>query len=176
MDLTPPRTLNKELLPQPLGPHTNTLAPDITFNVKDSNRNVGMRHGNLRSIMKVLPVCKEAHMPWFSKGLTYVQTIWVHLGGWGRAYIYIYIYIWYDERSGLTSNDRSWMRISPLGVARGVWSNLKRKSRWVMALGLGFVLVRTAGFGLVLLDDVVCVDDPPTPRNQGQFLQPGHGC
>ena len=56
-------------------------------------------------------------------------------------------------------------------MARGVWSNLKRKACWVMALGRGFVFVKTACFGLVLLDDVVCVDDPATPGNQGQFLQ-----
>ena len=54
-----------------------------------------------------------------------------------------------------------------MGVARGVWSNLKRKASWVMALELGFVFVRNACFGLVLLDDVVCVDNPTTSGNQG---------
>lgn len=29
--LTSPRALNRELFPQPFGPHTRTLVPDLTF-------------------------------------------------------------------------------------------------------------------------------------------------
>lgn len=77
--LTSPRALNRELFPQPFGPHTRTLVPDLTFRE---------HRGEGRTIR--FCSCDEG----------------------SRA---------------LTSKLRSLIRISPLGVASGVCSNLKNK-------------------------------------------------
>lgn len=94
---TSPRTLNSELFPQPLGPHTRTLVPDFTFTEPEEQYDV-------KRISKA--------------------TLWSHIHLVNTRTTCE----WLFEVKHLTSKLRSVIRTSPLGVAKGVCSNLLGKS------------------------------------------------
>lgn len=62
------------------------------------------------------------------------------------------------------------MRISPLGVASGVRSNLKAEEKIDEQNRETMFLVHANVWKEDLLDDVIFVDNLTTSRNQNQFL------
>lgn len=79
--LTSPRTLNRELFPQPFGPHTRTLAPDLTYIRGHTNNNMLKYNIEEKHLQAYMPRSPLQHKPnqnssWFILIINWLNPSW----------------------------------------------------------------------------------------------------